>query len=62
MRSTFLSYNQLKEYVTISIDNGLLQYARDSQRFKITEKGLRFLELCDQLGNLTELDGSGQMK
>ena len=43
MYNAFLSYNQLKEYLTILIDNGLLQYDIGNQRFRITEKGLSFL-------------------
>jgi len=52
MYNAFLSYNQVKEYLTILIDNGLLQYDLDNQKFRITEKGLNFLQLCNQRGNL----------
>ena len=38
----------------IFIDNGLLQYAIDSQKFRITEKGLSLLKLCEQIGHLIE--------
>jgi predicted transcriptional regulator len=54
MYNAFLSYNQVKEYLTILIDNGLLQYDLGNQKFRITEKGLMFLERCDQIGNLAE--------
>jgi predicted transcriptional regulator len=52
MYNAFVSYNQVKEYLTILIDNGLLQYDLGTQKFKITEKGLSFLQLCDKLGDL----------
>lgn len=52
MYNAFVSYNQVKEYLTILIDNGLLQYDLGTQKFRITEKGLNFLQLCDKLGDL----------
>jgi predicted transcriptional regulator len=56
MRNAFLSYHQVKEYVTILIENGLLQHDLDNQKFRITEKGLSFLQLCDQIGDLIEAE------
>ena len=43
MYNAFLSYHQFTEYRTILIDNDLLQYDIGNQRFRITEKGLSFL-------------------
>ena len=54
MYSAFLSYTQVKEYLTILIDNGLLQHDLGNQKFRITEKGLNFLQLCDQIDDLIE--------
>ena len=52
MYSVFLSYTQVKEYLTILIDKGLLQCDLDNQKFKTTEKGLILLQLCGQIGDL----------
>ena len=49
MYNSFLSYYQVKEYLTILLDNGLLKHNSGIQKFRITEKGLKFLELCDQI-------------
>ena len=49
MRNAFLSYSQVKDYLTILIDKSLLQHDIGNQRFRITEKGLNFLQLCDQI-------------
>ena len=38
--SAFLSYNQLKEYLSILIENNLLEYLEGTRTFKTTEKGL----------------------
>jgi predicted transcriptional regulator len=54
MYSAFLSYHQITEYLTILIDNGLLQYDTNSQIFKITERRLSVLRLCDRIGGLVE--------
>jgi predicted transcriptional regulator len=58
MYSAFLSYHQVKEYLTILIGNDLLQHDLGNQRFRITEKGVRFLQLCDQIGDLIEVEES----
>jgi predicted transcriptional regulator len=52
MYNAFLSYHQITEYLTILIDNGLLQYDLGNLKFRITEKGLSLLQLCDQIGDL----------
>jgi predicted transcriptional regulator len=54
MLNANLSHRQLKEYLTILIDNGLLQYDTNSQIFKITEIGLSILLLCDRIGGLVQ--------
>jgi predicted transcriptional regulator len=54
MYKAFLNYAQLKEYLTILTDNGLLSYDLGTQTFKTTEKALRFLKACNQLDQLTK--------
>jgi predicted transcriptional regulator len=54
MYNTFLSYNQIKEYIPVLIDNGLLKPDLGNQKFRITEKGLSLLKLCDQIADLIE--------
>lgn len=54
MYNAFLSYYQMKDYLTIMIENDLLQYDIDSRKFRITEKGLGCLQLCEQIGDLLE--------
>ncbi|MDQ4100937.1 MAG: winged helix-turn-helix domain-containing protein [Thermoproteota archaeon] len=54
MYSAFLSYIQVKEYLAVLMDKGLLQYDFGNQKFRITEKGLNLLQLCDQIGDLIE--------
>jgi predicted transcriptional regulator len=54
MYKVFLNYAQLKEYLTILTDNGLLSYDMATQTFKTSKKALRFLKACNQLDQLTK--------
>lgn len=51
MYGAFLSSTQMREYVPFLLNNGLLTKCEQSI-YKITEKGMRFLTLCDQLNNM----------
>jgi hypothetical protein len=46
--SLFLSNEQLKGYLTILKQNGLLEYLPLSRTYKTTEKGLKVLKLYEQ--------------
>ena len=54
MYKAFLNYAQLKEYLTILTDNGLLSYDVATQTFKTSKNALRFLIACKQLDQLTK--------
>ena len=54
MYKAFLNYAQLKEYLKILTDNGLLSYDLGTQTFKTSKKALRFLKACNQLDQLTK--------
>ena len=55
MYKAFLSYNQLKECLTILIENNLLEYIDGTQTFKTTEKGLNFLKMHNEIGELLHI-------
>jgi predicted transcriptional regulator len=52
MYKSFLSYAQLKEYFTMLIENGLLEYEDGTQKYRTTEKGLRLLKIYNQIEEL----------
>ena len=52
MYKAFLSYAQMKGYLTALTERDLLRYDLDTRTFKITEKGLRFLDTYSQIGDM----------
>ena len=51
MYNAFLSYNQLKEYLSVLIENNLIEYHDGAHQCKTTEKGLNFLKCITKLEN-----------
>ena len=54
MYKAFLSYAQLREYLSVLIENKLLEYLEGSQTYKTTEKGLNFLKMHNEIGELLQ--------
>ena len=55
MYKAFLSYGQLKGYISLLTESNLLQYNKAMQKFKITEKGHRFLKLYIEINEVTKM-------
>jgi predicted transcriptional regulator len=54
MYKAFLSYAQLKEYLSVLIENNLLEYLEGVQTYKTTEKGLNLLRMHNEIGELLQ--------
>ena len=54
MYKAFLSYAQLKEYLSVLTENNLIEYLDGNQTFKTTEKGLNFLKMHNEIGELLQ--------
>ncbi|MFB5599673.1 MAG: winged helix-turn-helix domain-containing protein [Nitrososphaeraceae archaeon] len=54
MYKAFLSYAQLKEYLSVLIENNLIEYLDGNLQFKTTEKGLNFLKMHNEMGELLQ--------
>ena len=54
MYKAFLSYNQVKVYLSVLIENNLIEYLDGTQTFKTTEKGLFFLKMHNEMGDLLQ--------
>ena len=54
MYKAFLSYAQLKEYLSVLIENNLLEYLEGVQTYKTTEKGFNLLKMHYEIGELLQ--------
>ena len=55
MYFAFLSYKQLKEYLSILIENNLIEYLDGANKFKTTEKGLNLLKMHNEMAELLQV-------
>jgi predicted transcriptional regulator len=52
MNKAFLSHHQVNQYLRVLTEDGLLRYNLNTQTFKTTEKGLRFIEAYNQMDGM----------
>jgi len=52
MYKAYLSYTQVKEYISFLQDNELLTYEAGTQLYKISEKGYKFLRSYGEISEL----------
>jgi predicted transcriptional regulator len=55
MYSAFISFNQLKEYLSLLAENGLIQYEEGTHSFRTTEKGIQFLKLQNKIDEVAPI-------
>jgi predicted transcriptional regulator len=55
MYIAFITHAQMKEYLFILADNGMVKYDSLSQTFKTTRKGLSFLKTYNEIDRLTKV-------
>jgi predicted transcriptional regulator len=53
MYKAFVSYAQLREYLSVLIENNLISF-EETQTYKTTEKGLNFLKMHNEIGELLQ--------
>ena len=56
MYKAYLSYAQLKEYLSVLVENGLLEYQEGELKYKTTERGLHFMNTYNQIGEMVSLE------
>ena len=52
MYKAYLSYAQLKEYLSVLMENDLLEYEEGRRIYKTTIKGVRYLKTYEQIGDM----------
>jgi predicted transcriptional regulator len=55
MYSAFISFNQLKENLSLLVENGLIQYEEGTHTFKTTEKGIHFSKLQSKIDKVATI-------
>lgn len=53
----FLSPDQLQNYLMVLQENRMLVYEEDKQIYKTTDKGMYFLQIYNQVGDLVAPTG-----
>jgi predicted transcriptional regulator len=49
MYKAYLSFNQLKEYLTLLVENALTEYEVGMRTYRTTEKGIRLLKIQSEM-------------
>lgn len=52
MYKAYLSYTQLKEYLSLLEESGMIAYENGTQIYKITDKGRKFLKLSIEIDDM----------
>jgi predicted transcriptional regulator len=56
MYSAFISFNQLREYLSLLVENGLIQYEQGMHTYRTTEKGMRLLNLQNKIDEVAPIN------
>ena len=54
MYKGLLGYKQLKEYLKVLTENDLLSFDSATRKFKITQKGRRFIQIYNKMSDLVK--------
>ena len=55
MYKAYLSFNQLREYMTLLVENGLIEYEEGMRTYRTTEKGMRLLQIQNTMDEITPI-------
>jgi len=56
MYKSYLSFNQLKEYLGILQENELIDYEAGRRCYRITDKGIRLLQLQNKMEEIAPIN------
>jgi predicted transcriptional regulator len=52
MYQAFLSFAQLKEYVVLLLQNGMLEHDPQTNKYKTTQKGVKMIEAYQKINDM----------
>lgn len=58
MYKAYLSFTQLREYLKLLMDSGLLEHIPERNTYRTTDKGIRMLETCNAMNQLVGREAS----
>jgi len=61
MNKALLGYDQLKEYLKVLTENDLLSFDSATRKFKITQKGRRFVQIYNKMSDLLKEERKQQI-
>jgi len=56
MYNAFISFNQLREYLSLLVENGLIQYEEGMNTYRTTEKGMRLLNIQNEIDEVAPIN------
>ena len=55
MYNALISYNLMKEYLTLLAENNLLEYEEGNMTYRTTEKGLKLIRIYNNMNEIAPL-------
>ncbi|HYV52616.1 MAG TPA: winged helix-turn-helix domain-containing protein [Candidatus Eisenbacteria bacterium] len=55
MYKAYLSFNQLREYLSLLVENGLIEYEEGMRTYRTTEKGIRLLQIQNTMDEIAPI-------
>jgi len=56
MYKAYLSFNQLREYLALLVENGLIEYEEGMLTYRTTERGMRLLQIQNTMDEITPIN------
>jgi len=58
MYKAYLSFNQLREYLALLVENGLIEYQEGMQTYRTTGKSIRLLQIQNTMDEIAPISYS----
>jgi predicted transcriptional regulator len=56
MYKAYLSFNQLREYLALLVENGLIKYEEGMRSYRTTERGMRLLQIQNTMDEVVPIN------